>query len=70
MPNYCPNGNCVDIEQTGDTFLFTSTIDGNEESVTYTATEVAQFLTDVKAGKWDAVHAEAGRLAAREVATV
>lgn len=70
MPNYCPQGNCVDIERVQDNFLFTSTVAGNEESVTYTPAEVAQFLTDVKAGKWDAVHAEAGRLAAREVATV
>lgn len=70
MSNYCPQGNCVDIERVGDNFLFISTVDGNEGSVTYTPAEVAQFLADVKAGKWDAVHAEAGRLAAREATTV
>jgi hypothetical protein len=52
-PNPCGTMSCVDIKPNGHGFTFTSTIDGNTGSVTYTRDEVTQFFGDVKAGKWD-----------------
>jgi hypothetical protein len=46
----------VAITEVGDGFRLSSTIPGNDGSVTYTGAEVAQFLADVKAGAWDGLH--------------
>lgn len=52
----CSATSCVAITEVGDGFRFSSTIPGNDGSVTYTGAEVAQFLTDVKAGVWDGLY--------------
>jgi hypothetical protein len=50
----CANLACVEIKPDGTGgFTFTSTIAGNDGSVTYTEQEVRQFFSDVKAGHWD-----------------
>lgn len=55
----CSHGGCVEIQDTGDTFTFVSTIEGNNGAVIYTPGEVADFLADVKAGKYDELHRDA-----------
>jgi hypothetical protein len=55
----CSSGACVEIQDTGDTFTFISTIEGNNGAVIYTPSEVADFLADVKAGKYDELHRDA-----------
>ena len=50
---WCGTNACVDIKPNGHGFTFTSTIDGNNGSVTYTRDELTQFFGDVKAGNWD-----------------
>lgn len=52
-PRKCGTNSCVDIKPNGHGFTFTSTIDGNNGSVTYTPDEVRVFFGDVKAGHWD-----------------
>jgi hypothetical protein len=59
----CASSHCVEVTPNGDGFDFTSTLGADKGRVTYTAAEVAAFLTDVKAGKWDAVQARAESLA-------
>jgi hypothetical protein len=49
----CAHATCVDVKPNGAGFEFTSTIDGNDGSVTYTRDEVVQFFAEVKGGKWD-----------------
>lgn len=69
-PGRCASGACVDITETGgEYFLATSTIEGNDGSVLYTAAEMATFLSDVKAGKWDELHARARQLSEPKVST-
>lgn len=55
----CASDGCVQVQETPEGFQFTSTIDGNDGAVTYTADEVSAFLADVKAGKWDDMHQRA-----------
>lgn len=52
----CASGSCVEVTETDDGFAFTSTIEGNDGSVTYTAAEVADFLTQVRAGRLDELY--------------
>jgi hypothetical protein len=69
-PGDCSAGNCVDIEPNGDKFDFVSTLGADKGRTTYEASEVAAFLADVKAGKWDAVQARAEALAAKDAVSV
>lgn len=55
----CGSNACVEVAEVIGGFRFTSTIDGNGEGVTYTPEETANFLADVKAGKYDALHRDA-----------
>ena len=56
----CTSGGCVRATETAaGEFVFTSTIPGNDGRVVYTATEVAQFLADIKAGLFDGLHRRA-----------
>jgi hypothetical protein len=49
----CASGACIEVKETGDGFAFTSTVAGNDGSVTYTPAETAEFLTEVKMGNFD-----------------
>jgi hypothetical protein len=57
----CASNACVEVvaNDGGETFTFTSNVDGNDGSVTYTAAEVSAFLADVKAGNFDSLHRQA-----------
>jgi hypothetical protein len=55
----CNSGPCVFVTEAADGFAFTSTIPGNDGSVTYTAAETAEFLAEVKAGNFDDLHRRA-----------
>jgi hypothetical protein len=55
-PTKCSHGGCVQVSDSDPGFTFTSTIDGNDGAVTYTAAETANFIADVKAGKFDDLH--------------
>ncbi len=55
----CSANSCVHVEQVGESFVVTSTIEGNDGSVTFTAAEWAAFGEQVKDGKWDATFREA-----------
>jgi hypothetical protein len=66
----CAGGNCVAIAPNSiGGFTATSTLGEDKGRTFYTAAEIASFLTDVKAGKWDAVLAHAESLAATELAS-
>jgi Domain of unknown function (DUF397) len=52
-PPSCSSGACVDVTTTPDGVALTSTIDGNNGRVTYTADEWSTFMADVKSGAWD-----------------
>lgn len=51
--NSCSNGTCVAVEVRADGVHVTSTIDGNDGLVVFTADEWNSFIPDVKAGRWD-----------------
>jgi hypothetical protein len=64
----CANDGCVRIEETAVGFAFTSTIDGNDGSVTYTPAEVVNFLNDARGAEGDSLLARArGRMASDPV---
>lgn len=56
---FCSSGQCVQVDETAEGFTFTSTVEGNTGSVTYTPAELAEFLTQVKAGGADELLAKA-----------
>jgi hypothetical protein len=56
---FCGSGQCAEVNETAEGFTLTSTIDGNDGSVTYTPAEFAHFLRMVKAGDADALLAKA-----------
>jgi transcriptional regulator with XRE-family HTH domain len=63
-PGPCGDNTCVQVDRdAADNYLFTSTISEGKGAVTYTPAEVAAFLADVKAGKWDTLHTQARELA-------
>jgi hypothetical protein len=55
----CSSGACVNVTEVGDGYMFSSTISGNDGAVSYTAAETAEFLDDVKAGRFDDLHRDA-----------
>lgn len=55
----CASGACVDVTSNPEGFAFTSTVPGNDGSVTYTGAELAEFLTEVKMGNFDDLHRRA-----------
>jgi hypothetical protein len=54
-PNeFCADGCCVEAVRNADrTVTMTSTIEGNDASISYTGDEFDTFRQDVKDGKWD-----------------
>jgi hypothetical protein len=51
----CNGANCVAIELTAEGYDFISTLGADKGKVSYTPAEVVAFLSDVKAGKHDAL---------------
>lgn len=49
----CANSSCVDVKRHDGGVTLTSTIDGNDGTVTYTFDEWNTFVGNVKAGLWD-----------------
>lgn len=49
----CGSSTCVDAQRTDDGVVVTSTIPGNDGTVTFTHDEWDTFIDEVKAGKWD-----------------
>lgn len=49
----CSNGNCVDVKRSDDGVTLTSTIEGNDDAITYTHAEWNAFGKQVKAGDWN-----------------
>lgn len=52
-PGRCGTDSCVDVKRHDDGVTLTSTIDGNDGTVTYTHAEWAAFVPAVKRGDWD-----------------
>jgi hypothetical protein len=54
FPIPCSAGGCVEAARNADrTVTMTSSIAGNDDSITYTGDEFDTFRQDVKDGKWD-----------------
>ena len=51
--NRCATGACVDAKRHDDGVTLTSTIEGNDGTVTYTHAEWTEFMSAVKRGDWD-----------------
>jgi hypothetical protein len=49
----CGSSTCVDVKRSDDGVTLTSTIDGNDGTVTYTHAEWNAFGKQVKNGEWD-----------------
>jgi transcriptional regulator with XRE-family HTH domain len=63
-PGPCGDNTCVQVELVAaGNYLATSTLGEDRGAVVYTPAEMATFLADVKAGKWDTLHTEARKLA-------
>ena len=55
-PARCADNACVAADRNADgSVTMTSTIEGNDDSITYTGDEFDTFRRDVKDGKWDFV---------------
>jgi hypothetical protein len=52
-PISCTSGSCVDVKRHDDGVTLTSTIDGNNDAITYTHDEWDTFGRQVKNGDWD-----------------
>jgi len=49
----CGTDTCVDVKRHDDGVTVTSTIEGNDGSVTFTQAEWNRFMADAKNGDWD-----------------
>jgi hypothetical protein len=64
----CGSNACTKVTEVDGQYVFTSTINGNDGQVTYTAAEFAQFIADVKAGEYDDMHRRAREMTAPVIA--
>lgn len=60
----------MDVEVTAEGYAFISTLGADKGRTAYTPDEVATFLTDVKAGKWDVLLTSARTRAAEALTSV
>jgi hypothetical protein len=59
----CGSNACYQVTETPERmFVLTSTIEDNDGAVIYTPAEMADFLSDAKAGKLDDLHRQARNL--------